>query len=355
LFLGQRSYSLYLWHWPLIAFAALSSNGALASHHALLALATAVLLSDITYRYVENPIRRGITISDSATLLRGFATSSIIIVVLGLTAVATKGLLQRYDEPVRTYLEAAQYKSPRRCSRLRRILNPEREFCLARESDKSLDGRRGLLILGDSHADTVDEVVAKIGNLFGIPVYLTTRNCDLNEYGLKDYCSTAVRDEVFEQINLSNIGAVLVISFWEDSQIDADFDRNLAKLSDLDVQVILMETVPHGDYFDPTARAMSLLSGGIESETMYDMNSYVDQYPILTSRFAEIEREYSGRVQVLRPREYFCEAVGPCDFATDGYPNYFDDDHVNDVGAARLVPMFERVFKRLAPDQQVGE
>jgi peptidoglycan/LPS O-acetylase OafA/YrhL len=54
---GKLSYSLYLWHWPLLAIARASSGG----EHSLLrdlglAIA-AVLLSAITYRFVEQPFR----------------------------------------------------------------------------------------------------------------------------------------------------------------------------------------------------------------------------------------------------------------------------------------------------------
>jgi len=57
--IGQLSYSWYLWHWPLIALARAYAFGVHDfARDSLLALA-ALLLAWITYRFVENPIRRG--------------------------------------------------------------------------------------------------------------------------------------------------------------------------------------------------------------------------------------------------------------------------------------------------------
>jgi peptidoglycan/LPS O-acetylase OafA/YrhL len=51
---GDLSYSLYLWHWPLIAFASLLWPGAAAP---LLAALASVVPAWLSYRYVETPLR----------------------------------------------------------------------------------------------------------------------------------------------------------------------------------------------------------------------------------------------------------------------------------------------------------
>jgi peptidoglycan/LPS O-acetylase OafA/YrhL len=54
--IGARSYGLYLWHWPIFVFAGVR-HGSPARFAA--ALAIAVLCSELCYRYVELPVRRG--------------------------------------------------------------------------------------------------------------------------------------------------------------------------------------------------------------------------------------------------------------------------------------------------------
>ncbi|WP_110241757.1 acyltransferase family protein [Nocardioides gilvus] len=57
---GDWSYSLYLWHWPLIVIAEANLDpGAYTWGPKLLTAAVALLLSWATFRWVENPFRRG--------------------------------------------------------------------------------------------------------------------------------------------------------------------------------------------------------------------------------------------------------------------------------------------------------
>lgn len=56
--LGARSYSLYLWHWPLLVIPAEYAGKALAVWQNLLWVLVALILSMVSYRLVENPIRR---------------------------------------------------------------------------------------------------------------------------------------------------------------------------------------------------------------------------------------------------------------------------------------------------------
>lgn len=54
--IGKRSYGLYLWHWPIFAIAK-ASHGSIARFVA--ALAVTVVVSEVCYRFIETPVRRG--------------------------------------------------------------------------------------------------------------------------------------------------------------------------------------------------------------------------------------------------------------------------------------------------------
>ena len=57
--LGRISYSLYLWHWPIIAFWRIYLNGAPLSPSDMIAIVgLATALSMLSWRYVEQPMRR---------------------------------------------------------------------------------------------------------------------------------------------------------------------------------------------------------------------------------------------------------------------------------------------------------
>ena len=60
LWIGVRSYSLYLWHWPIFVFTRPGLDQPLGLYPTLiLRLALTVIAADLSYRYVEVPIRNG--------------------------------------------------------------------------------------------------------------------------------------------------------------------------------------------------------------------------------------------------------------------------------------------------------
>ena len=76
--IGLISYSMYLWHWPLIALYCARHELTLGSRVAILALT--LLLSVLSYRYVEQPFRR--------KPYRRSTRSALIIALAGMASVA---------------------------------------------------------------------------------------------------------------------------------------------------------------------------------------------------------------------------------------------------------------------------
>ena len=57
-FIGLISYSLYLWHWPLIVFARYQSSGELSSSTKGAILVLSLVLAILSWRFVERPFRK---------------------------------------------------------------------------------------------------------------------------------------------------------------------------------------------------------------------------------------------------------------------------------------------------------
>ena len=57
-YVGLISYPLYLWHWPLLTFARIVEDGIPPASVRIAALLASFLLADMTYRFVERPIRK---------------------------------------------------------------------------------------------------------------------------------------------------------------------------------------------------------------------------------------------------------------------------------------------------------
>lgn len=96
--IGQRSYGLYLWHWPIFVFAG-AHDGRVGPF--LVSVAIAAVLSEISYRFVETPVRtralerwwRGALARTKQTFV--LAGAALVVVLFGVYA-----RVQPYDPAV---------------------------------------------------------------------------------------------------------------------------------------------------------------------------------------------------------------------------------------------------------------
>ncbi len=91
--IGLISYSLYLWHLPLFAFARIESGHELTTSTAWILIAAALPLAFVTWRYVEMPVRRsGIA---GGTLWVGSLASLVALLLTGVVF-SNKQVAQRH-------------------------------------------------------------------------------------------------------------------------------------------------------------------------------------------------------------------------------------------------------------------
>lgn len=94
-FVGKISYSLYLWHWPLIVFwRQYRSGAALTSRDAAILAGAAVLIAHVSWRWVEQPFRKPLPVK--ATLPLGLAAAAAVA-ALTFGVVQENGLPDRID------------------------------------------------------------------------------------------------------------------------------------------------------------------------------------------------------------------------------------------------------------------
>lgn len=96
-YIGDISYSLYLWHWPIIVFAGVLYGGSRLSYYVAVVFATATL-SVVSYHFIEDPVRR----SNLFESKKGRAQQSsrnkpisfrLKLVAIGATIVALAGVV----------------------------------------------------------------------------------------------------------------------------------------------------------------------------------------------------------------------------------------------------------------------
>lgn len=144
--LGDISYSLYLWHWPLLVFAAMLFAESRASA-SVGAIVIALLAASASYRFLENPIRhnRALDRRDGLAVVFGILGSVVVAFAVHRLATAT-------DE-----VSAAQRRYVATRSDKARIYD---DGCHAGFDATDLpacsygrqDGPRTVVLFGDSHA-----------------------------------------------------------------------------------------------------------------------------------------------------------------------------------------------------------
>ncbi len=138
-FVGLVSYSLYLWHWPLLSFAHIL--GVADDVRIVLALmALAMALACLTYLLVERPVRR----AQRVTLARGLVGITIAVCAIGVLT-QFGGLHPRLNEPRHQEFAAAM-------SDWRFPDGLQKEFTSdGLRIDTSGDGSEKILFFGDSN------------------------------------------------------------------------------------------------------------------------------------------------------------------------------------------------------------
>jgi peptidoglycan/LPS O-acetylase OafA/YrhL len=103
--LGLISYPLYLWHWPLLSFAAISGFDTLPVRFAVVAVS--ILLAWATTRYIESPVRFGALRARGASISAGV---TFAVAICGTLIFWSGGMLLRYPQAIRPVLATMDYK-----------------------------------------------------------------------------------------------------------------------------------------------------------------------------------------------------------------------------------------------------
>jgi peptidoglycan/LPS O-acetylase OafA/YrhL len=182
-FIGAISYPLYLWHWPLLSFARIAD--ALPSAERNGAVLLALVLAWLTWRLVEQPIRRG-----RAPVLKAAALGCALL-VLGAAAWVAPDQPAVFTVRATRFIAANAHNAPvvQSCRFLTGAPHPE-DWCNAGNSGSQLPDT---VLLGDSFANAYASMLAADGSARF--VQLGRGQCPgLLEYG-PDWCRDIVRAE----------------------------------------------------------------------------------------------------------------------------------------------------------------
>lgn len=171
---GLLSYSAYLWHQPLLAFARHRQGGEVAAPLLWALAGASLVLAYITWRFVEQPMRRRDHLSRPAVFaLAGIASLSFVLI--GVVGLQTEGFEAHYvqhrlsdgERELYSLIQMHTGSDPDRA----RVDDGACRFS-AEVVDERFEARfarcaathgHALVVLGDSHGINVFNIVAKAG------------------------------------------------------------------------------------------------------------------------------------------------------------------------------------------------
>ncbi len=146
-FLGQISYSLYLWHWPVFVFFHHITLREMTLLDKVFGVGLSLVLATVSWKWVEQPIRKGTFLKSTRSLLLNTAGAVAVMIAIGLYFSESKGLPERFSPEV---IEMTDDPSTHYRIRAWDYYQKHQTFPTLGPSPEEAD--RQMLIWGDSHA-----------------------------------------------------------------------------------------------------------------------------------------------------------------------------------------------------------
>jgi len=368
--LGRWSYSIYLWHWPLVVALGYFE---LRASPAVIGAATvaSIALGALSYRWIEQPTRVGLEQIRLLPAAQALAGATILVAVPSAALRLADGLPGRMPAAVELAAREAGNVNQRR-TECHMMGGTDFHHCLYGGPDVRV------ALVGDSHASTVvtavraalpsptDGVLAfsytSCPTIFGAHHVGPKLECaGFNEWVRVQIEALPVSVPVivvnrssaypFGRSHIQGAEAEPPSIFFDDApptEPDATWLREYEKRLVTSAcalargrAVYLVRPLPEMTVDVPRAAARKRLLG-----KPLDIGITLDDYRRRHAfiRAAQDRAADACGVRILDPLPWLC-ADGRCSGVEAGRPRYYDDNHLSEFGNRLVVPMFERIWQ----------
>ena len=351
--LGQLSYSLYLWHWPVFAFWRYI-EGSLTVLQVGVALTLSLLLAFLSWQFIEKPFRYRLRGSFARTFGLLYAMPLVAILVLFFFIDLGRGLPERFGNK-QTIVEAIESKPGDYDSRC---------------GPNSVPDCKNLLLVGDSHAEhfgpflsvftgSTDRLfITSKTNGFCLPL-IGLVPIKVGDGGLtKEVNEACVQRNARVFADLSEYRYVVLAGYWSFPQIKPGqvfYGESMQGLLSLEVSMDVLEkaffatvetiidqgSVPVIIMDNPTIPLATLkcsykrvLYQQLDKPCSVSRSDVDEQKRLVKLIFAALAEKFP-QVRVIDPLDQLCDQL-ECATLLGEMPLYRDQNHLNAVGSQLL-------------------
>lgn len=362
--LGLISYSAYLWHQPMFAFARLSSLDRPSDEMMLVLVIMCVGIAYASWKYVEQPFRnRSVVSRDKIFFLSTVAF--VTLISAGILGTVNNGLsnilfsdeeLSRFDQDVlRSYQKdilGDEKVDPSwvvlgdsHANALQSALDEifiDRSISAIVETIDGCPPAQNLLRLDKNFGNRCDEkFTSALDNIDTLGVthalisaryalYVNSDRFD-NEDGGVEFGSTP--RVIFDQAQYKNI---LRNDMARHGAITAELIKFVGALSSRGIAVYIVESIPEVGWNVPKA----LFLGGKHTQNVTTSHDVYKKRVLPLQSFYEKLLTMDG-VTILKASEIFCDG-STCAASENGVPFYYDSNHLSIFGAEILMKSFSK-------------
>jgi peptidoglycan/LPS O-acetylase OafA/YrhL len=355
-FTGLVSYSLYLWHWPILVLAQYFLVRDLKPLELAAAFLAMLGCAVFSWRVVERPFRRSTLPSRTVRWVAGGCAAALFAVAASL--ITTGGLPGRLSAAAAAVDQAVGTNY--RCPISQFILLGASRACLMNLPARGA-GSAEVILLGNSHAQMYAPLIAQLladrreGGLL-VPANGCLPTIEVN---ITRGCIDTARENLKEVEKLPHVRLVILGLDWAhgpkglvDAQgrtIDNGGDGALvAALDELigDLKRAGKEIVLIGPIAEPGWDVASTLSRQLAFGRPSDHALYLPEAEFL-QRYATAIRHFEARadVRLARPDRVQCVA-GRCEYLVGGRPLFADNGHLAQAELGRFRETFEAVMPK---------
>lgn len=327
--IGLISYSLYLWHWPVIVFAEYAGDAKLSDWSSVAAIALSLGLAVASWRWIERPFRDPRRYKQKA-IFAWTGAGMIMLCAASLALAATDGWPSRFSPQSLRYLAATKDISPMRDACHDADPARGRPVCTLGDANNP-----DALLWGDSHGVEYAYALATRPDRTGHGlVQMTHSSCPpVIGYSIPQPKCDAQNAATIARIRADRrIKTVYLAAFWlayaetKPPAFWAALDGTIATLVKEGRRVVIIGPVASNSFDVPRALAHGRTVSGM---TRAELVARTKQLHIVAQRWP------TTAVVFVDPADVLC-GTQTCDIVRSGAPLFFDSHHPS-LTAARLV------------------